>query len=197
FAARLGEELAVSEGLLFRRGNFNGTWDQVIVDAIMAVRGAEIAFSPGFRWGTTLLPGEKITREAMMDQLAITYPSTTLTDMTGETIKTILEDVGDNLFNPDPNYQQGGDMVRTGGLTYTCTPGAKTGSRISEMRLKGVPIDAAKTYKVGGWAPVAEGATGAPIWDVVETYLKQQKVIGRPTLNQPVLVGVDGNPGLA
>ena len=197
FAAKLGEELAVSEGLLYRRGNFNGTWDQVIVDAIMTVKGAEIAFSPGFRWGTTLLPGEKITREFMMDQLAITYPYTTLTEMTGQTIKTILEDVGDNLFNPDPYYQQGGDMVRIGGLTYTCTPGEKMGSRISDMRLKGQPIEASKTYKVGGWAPVAEGASGEPIWDVVETYLRQRKVIGRPTLNRPVLVGVDGNPGIA
>jgi len=197
FAARLGEELAVSEGLLYRRGNFNGTWDQVIVDAIMSVKGAEIAFSPGFRWGTTLLPSEKITRESMMDQLAISYPHTTLTDMTGQTIKTILEDVGDNLFNPDPYYQQGGDMVRTGGLTYTCTPGEKMGSRISDMRLKGQPIEASKTYKVGGWAPVAEGAAGEPIWDVVETYLRQQKVIGRPKVNRPALVGVDANPGIA
>jgi len=197
FAAKLGEELAVSEGLLYRRGNFNGTWDQVIVDAILSVKGAEIAFSPGFRWGTTLLPGEKITREFMMDQLAITYPYTTLTDMTGQMIKTILEDVGDNLFNPDPYYQQGGDMVRIGGLTYTCTPGEKMGSRISDMRLKGKPIGASKTYKVGGWAPVAEGASGEPIWDVVETYLRQRKVIGRPMVNRPVLVGVDGNPGIA
>lgn len=197
FAARLGEELAVSEGLLYRRGNFNGTWDQVIVDAIMSVKGAEIAFSPGFRWGTSLLPGEKVTRETIMDQLAITYPYATLTDMTGQTIKTILEDVGDNLFNPDPYYQQGGDMVRVGGLTYTCTPGEKMGSRISDMRLNGVPIEASKTYKVGGWAPVAEGAAGEPIWEVVETYLKQQKVIGRPKVNRPALVGVDGNPGIA
>ncbi|MEO9069030.1 MAG: thiosulfohydrolase SoxB, partial [Caldimonas sp.] len=197
FAARLGEELAVSEGLLYRRGKFNGTWDQVIVDAIMSVKGAEIAFSPGFRWGTTLLPGEKITRETMMDQLAITYPYATLTDMSGTTIKTILEDVGDNLFNPDPYYQQGGDMVRVGGLTYTCTPNEKMGARISDMRLNGTPIEASKTYKVGGWAPVAEGAAGEPIWDVVETYLKQQKVIGRPKVNRPTLVGVDGNPGIA
>ena len=197
FAAKLGEELAVSEGLLYRRGNFNGTWDQVIIDAIMSVKGAEIAFSPGFRWGTTLLPGEKVTRETMMDQLAITYPYATLADMSGTTIKTILEDVGDNLFNPDPYYQQGGDMVRVGGLTYTCTPGEKMGSRVSDMRLNGVPIEASKTYKVGGWAPVAEGAAGEPIWDVVESYLKQQKVIVRPKVNRPVLVGVDGNWGMA
>ena len=197
FADKLNETLAVSEGLLYRRGNFNGTWDQLIVDALMDVKGADLAFSPGFRWGTSLLPGQKITRELMMDQLAITYPHTTLTDMSGETIKTILEDVADNLFNPDPYYQQGGDMVRVGGLQYTCTPGEKAGARISDMRLKGKPIEAGKTYKVAGWAPVAEGAKGEPIWDVIEKYLRDQKVIKAPVLNQPKLVGVEGNPGMA
>ena len=197
YADTLNETLAVSEGLLYRRGNFNGTWDQLIVDALMDVKGADIAFSPGFRWGTSLLPGQKITRELMLDQLAITYPSTTLSNMSGETIKTILEDVADNLFNPDPYYQQGGDMVRVGGLQYTCTPGEMAGSRISEMRLKGKPIEAGKTYKVAGWAPVAEAAKGEPIWDVVETYLRDQKVIKAPVLNQPRLVGVEGNPGMA
>jgi len=194
---KLAEKLAVSEGLLYRRGNFNGPWDQVIVDAIMAVKGAQIAFSPGFRWGTSLLPGQEITRELMMDQLAITYPATTLTDMTGTTIKTILEDVCDNLFNPDPYYQQGGDMVRVGGLQYTCTPGGQAGSRISEMTLDGKPIEADKTYKVGGWAPVAEGASGEPIWEVVETYLRDQKTVAPRELNRPRLVGVSGNPGIA
>ena len=197
YAARLGETLAVTDGLLYRRGNFNGTWDQLIVDALMAVKDADIAFSPGFRWGTSLLPGQKITRELMMDQLAITYPQTTLTEMSGETIKTILEDVADNLFNPDPYYQQGGDMVRVGGLQYACTPGEKAGTRISDMRLKGRPIEAGKTYKVAGWAPVAEGAKGEPIWDVVEVYLRDRKVIKAPVLNQPRLIGVDGNPGMA
>ena len=197
FAAKLDETLAVSEGLLYRRGNFNGTWDQLILDAIMDVKGSEIAFSPGFRWGTTLLPGQRITRELMMDQLAITYPYTTLTPMTGETIKTILEDVCDNLFNPDPYYQQGGDMVRVGGLAYTCTPNAKIGSRISDMRVGGKPIEADKTYRVGGWAPVAEGTKGEPIWEVVEAYLRDHKTVGVRTLNRPTLVGVDGNPGMA
>ena len=196
FRARLDEKLAVTEGLLYRRGNFNGSWDQLIVDAIMAVKGAQIAFSPGFRWGTTVLPGQTITRELMMDQLAITYPHTTLTEMSGATIKTILEDVADNLFNPDPYYQQGGDMVRVGGLEYTCTPAAKAGSRISAMRLGGKLLDADKTYKVGGWAPVAEGAKGEPIWDVVEAYLRDRKVIAPPRLNQPALVGVAGDPGI-
>jgi len=196
FQAKLTETLAVTEGLLFRRGNFNGTWDQLVIDALMAVKDAEIAFSPGFRWGSTLLPGQPITREAMMDQLAITYPTTTVTEMSGETIKVILEDVCDNLFNPDPYYQQGGDMVRVGGLEYTCTPGEKAGARISAMRLNGKAIEAAKTYKVAGWAPVAEGAKGEPIWDVVETYLRDRKVVAPRRLNRPTLVGVDGNPGL-
>ena len=135
YEARLAEKLAVIEGTLYRRGNFNGTFDQLILDAMMEVRGAEIAFSPGFRWGTSLLPGQTITREHLMDQTAITYPWTTLTTMRGDMIKTILEDVGDNLFNPDPYYQQGGDMVRVGGLSYRCEPGAKMGSRIQDMRL--------------------------------------------------------------
>jgi S-sulfosulfanyl-L-cysteine sulfohydrolase len=197
FAAKLGEKLAVTEDLLYRRGNFNGTVDQVILDALMAVKGAEIAFSPGFRWGTTLLPGEAITTENVMDWSAITYPATTLSDLTGEMIKTILEDVCDNLFNPDPYYQQGGDMVRVGGLTYTCTPGNLMGDRISELRLNGKPIIAGKTYKVAGWAPVAEGVAGEPIWDVLTKYLRDKKTIGRVTPNLPKLVGVEGNPGIA
>jgi sulfur-oxidizing protein SoxB len=197
FETKLGESLAVTEGLLYRRGNFNGTIDQLIVDALMAVKGAEIAFSPGFRWGTTLLPGETITTENVMDWSAITYPATTLNDVTGEMIKTILEDVCDNLFNPDPYYQQGGDMVRVGGLTYTCTPGNLMGDRISDMRLNGKPIVAGKTYKVAGWAPVAEGVSGEPIWEVLAKYLRDRKTIGHVTPNLPKLVGVEGNPGIA
>lgn len=201
YEAKLAEKLAVTDGLLYRRGNFNGSWDQLICDALMDVQGADIAFSPGFRWGTTLLPGDVITRELMMDQLAITYPYATLSEMSGETIKTVLEDVCDNLFNPDPYYQQGGDMVRVGGLTYTCTPGEAMGRRISDMRLKGKPIEAGKSYKVAGWAPVAEAARTAPgskpVWDVVETWLKSQGGRVKPrALNTPKLVGVAGNPGM-
>ncbi len=196
FAAKLGEKLAVCESLLYRRGNFNGTLDQVIVDALMQVKGAEIAFSPGFRWGTSLLPGEAITTETVMDWTSITYPATTLSDLTGEMLKTILEDVCDNLFNPDPYYQQGGDMVRVGGLTYTCTPGEAMGKRISDMRLDGKLIDAGKTYKVAGWAPVAEGVRGEPIWDVLTSYLRDRKSLPAPRLNSPRLVGVEGDPGL-
>jgi sulfur-oxidizing protein SoxB len=196
YAQKLAEELAVSEGLLYRRGNFNGSFDQLIVDALMEVKGAQIAFSPGFRWGTSILPGEAITRERLMDQTAITYPSTTLADMSGETIKTVLEDVCDNLFNPDPYYQQGGDMVRVGGLSYACNPAAKMGARIGDMRLAGRPIEAHKTYKVAGWAPVAEGATGEPVWDVVESYLRAHRRLKAPRLNRPRLIGVKGNLGL-
>jgi S-sulfosulfanyl-L-cysteine sulfohydrolase len=203
YESRLAEKLAVTDGLLYRRGNFNGSWDQLVCDALMDVQGAEIAFSPGFRWGTTLLPGDTITRELMMDQLAITYPYATVNEMTGETIKTILEDVADNLFNPDPYYQQGGDMVRVGGLAYTCVPGEKMGSRITEMRLGGKPIEATRKYKVAGWAPVAEEARNAPgnkpVWDVVESWLKAQaggRVKPR-RINTPTLLGVQGNPGIA
>jgi len=197
YKSKLEEKLAVSEGLLYRRGNFNGTWDQLILDAMLEVKGAQIAFSPGFRWGTSLLPGQVITMEHLMDQTAITYPYSTLTDMSGETIKTILEDVCDNLFNPDPYYQQGGDMVRVGGLAYTCDPNAKMGNRIQDMRLDGKPIESAKTYKVAGWAPVAEGASGEPIWDVVAKWLRTKKTVAAPKLNLPKLVGMTGNPGLA
>jgi sulfur-oxidizing protein SoxB len=197
FLARLNEPLAVSEGLLYRRGNFNGSFDQLILDAMIEVKGAQIAFSPGFRWGTTILPGQTITREQLMDQTAITYPQTTVTEMTGEFIKTVLEDVADNLFNPDPYYQQGGDMVRVGGLTWACEPAAKAGSRISDMRLAGVPIDPRKTYKVAGWAPVAQGAKGEPIWEVVEQWLKAQKTVSARKLNQPRLIGLGSNPGIA
>jgi sulfur-oxidizing protein SoxB len=199
YNAKLAEKLATTEGTLYRRGNFNGTFDQLILDALMDVKGAEIGFSPGFRWGTSLLAGQSITREHLMDQTAISYPWTTLTDMRGETIKAILEDVGDNLFNPDPYYQQGGDMVRTGGLTYACEPSAKMGSRIQDMRLNGQLIEADKTYKVAGWAPVAEASknAGPPIWDVVESYLKAKKVIKPVKPNTPRLVGVASDPGLA
>ena len=201
YEGKLAEKLAISDGLLYRRGNFNGSWDQLIVDALIEAQGADIAFSPGFRWGTSLLPGDVITRELMMDQVATTYSYATLTDMNGETIKTVLEDVCDNLFNPDPYYQQGGDMVRVGGLTYACEPGAVMGKRIQDMRLNGKPIEASKTYKVAGWAPVAEEAKNAPnpkyVWDVVEGWLKTKGHVTPRQLNTPRLIGVGNNPGLA
>jgi S-sulfosulfanyl-L-cysteine sulfohydrolase len=191
FKEKLEEPLVVSETLLYRRGNFGGSYDQLILDALLEVQGAQIAFSPGFRWGTSILPGETITRERLMDQTAITYPMTTLTDMSGATIKTILEDVCDNLFNPDPYLQQGGDMVRVGGMTYACKPREKIGARISGMMLNGFPVEANRTYKVAGWAPVAEearAAGGAPIWEIVELYLRSRKSIKPLQLNLPRLL---------
>jgi S-sulfosulfanyl-L-cysteine sulfohydrolase len=196
-AAKLGEKLAVTEDLLYRRGNFNGSFDQLICDALMQTQNAQIAFSPGFRWGTSILPGQAITYEHVMDQTAITYPFTTVTPMSGEMIKTILEDVADNLFNPDPYFQQGGDMVRVGGLTYTIRPNEKQGSRIHDMRLDGQLIDATKTYRVAGWAPVAEGATGTPVWDVVTGWLRSQKTVSARRLNLPRIEGLGQNAGLA
>ncbi len=202
FEDKLAEKLAVTDGFLYRRGNFNGAWDQLICDALMDTQSAQIAFSPGFRWGTTLLPGATITRELMMDQLAVTYPYATVSEMSGETIKTVLEDVADNLFNPDPYYQQGGDMVRVGGMSYTCDPTATMGKRISDMRLGGAPVEASKKYRVAGWAPVAEEARNAgnkPVWEHVEAWLKQQpggRVSARKP-NVPKLVSVAGNPGIS
>jgi len=189
FVSRLNEKLAVTETLLYRRGNFNGSFDQLICDALMEVRGAQIALSPGFRWGTTLLPDQPILMEHLMDQTAITYPYTTLAEMSGVTIKALLEDVADNLFNPDPYLQQGGDMVRTGGLGYTIDPGAKIGSRILDLRLAGRPLEADRVYKVAGWAPVAEGVRGEPIWDVVAAYLRARKAVVSRPLNVPVIRG--------
>jgi sulfur-oxidizing protein SoxB len=197
FEGKLSEKLAVTEGLLYRRGNFNGTWDELIMQAMLAEKGAEIAFSPGFRWGTTLLPGDAITFEHVMDQTAITYPYSTLNELTGREIKAILEDVADNLLNPDPYLQQGGDMVRVAGMTYACEPGAKIGGRISEMKIGGNEIRPEKRYKVAGWAPVAEGASGEPIWDVVARHLRAQKRIAPLAAQRPRLIGVQGNPGIA
>ena len=197
YEAQLGEKLAVSEALLYRRGNFNGTFDQLILDALMEVSGAEIAFSPGFRWGTSVLPNEPITVEHVMNQTAITYPFATLAELTGTAIKSILEDVCDNLFNPDPYLQQGGDMVRVGGLEYTCDPTRAIGQRISNLTLRGKPLEAQKQYKVAGWAPVAEGASGRPVWELITDYLRSNPLIAAPRLNVPQLSGVSGNPGLA
>ena len=197
---KLAEKLAITEGTLYRRGNFNGTGDQLLLDALMDVQGAEIAFSPGFRWGTSLLAGQVITREWLMDMTATTYSFATVSEMTGGTIKTILEDVADNLFNPDPYYQQGGDMVRVGGLEYSCNPLAGMGKRIDDMRLNGKPLEASRKYKVAGWAPVAEEARTAPsnkpVWDVVEQWLKARDGKVQPRkVNTPRLTGGLPNPG--
>ena len=200
FETKLGETLAISEGLLYRRGNFNGSFDQIILDALIAEKDAEIAFSPGFRWGTSILPGEAITMERVLDQTAITYPYVTVTQMKGSQIKEILEDVCDNLFNADPYHQQGGDMVRVGGMSYSCDPTAAVGNRIGDMTLKGAPIEAEKTYKVAGWAPVSEAARdagGEPVWELVARFLRAKKSIAAPKLNLPQLKNINGNTGIA
>jgi len=168
-----------TESLLYRRGNLNGTFDDLICQALLEQRDAEIALSPGFRWGPSLLPGTPITREAIFNMTAITYPQAYRTEMTGARLKEVLEDVADNLFNPDPYYQQGGDMVRVGGLGYRIDPKAPMGGRISGMTLlaSGKPIEAGRTYRVAGWASVNEGTEGPPIWDVVEDHLATHKSV--------------------
>lgn len=197
FESRLAEPIAESRELLYRRGNFNGSWDQVIVDALMQVKDAEIAFSPGFRWGTTLLPGQMITRETLMAQTAITYPNTSVVRMTGAEIKQHLEKLCDKIFSDDPYQHQGGDMVRTGGLVYACEPGAKMNSRISGMTLNGLPIEAGKSYKVARWGVGSAQSEGEPAWDVVERYLKSGPAVINQTPNVPRLIGVGSNPGFA
>lgn len=193
---KLSEQLATTGDLLYRRGNFNGTFDEVIMQAMCAVQDAPIAFSPGFRWGTNLLPGATITMEDLMNQTAITYPTATLNYYTGAEIKTILEDVADNLFNKDPYYQQGGDMVRTAGLRYTMDPGRTIGHRISDLRLAdGSLVDARKRYKVAGWASVQKIPTGRPIWEVVADYLRHHRTVRIERPYTPFLKGVSGNRG--
>jgi len=194
---RLQEELAVTEGVLYRRGNFNGTFDQVICDALREMNDAQVSLSPGFRWGTSVLPGQPITMDNLMDQTGMTYPETYRREMTGQDIKDILEDVCDNLFNRDPYVQQGGDMVRVGGLDYVCDPTAKIGKRISDMTLDdGSMVQASKKYIVAGWATVSSQAPGPPVWDQVADYLRLKKTVRIAKLNTPKLLNVKGNPGI-
>ena len=197
FASRLMEPIAETQQLLYRRGNFNGSWDQLIVEALMQVKDAEIAFSPGFRWGTTLLPGQTITRERLMEQTAITYPDTSVAHMTGAEIKQHLEKLCDKIFNDDPYQHQGGDMVRTGGLVYACEPAAKIDSRISDMSLNGKPIQADKSYKVVRWGVGSAQSGSERVWDVVEQYLRNAPNVNNHTPNVPRLIGLGSNPGFA
>ena len=197
FESRLLEPIAESQELLYRRGNFNGSWDQLIVEALMQVKDAEIAFSPGFRWGATLLPGQTITREKLMEQTAITYPNTSVVEKTGAEIKQHLEKLCDKIFNDDPYQHQGGDMVRTGGLVYACEPAAKINSRISDMTLNGQAIQADKSYKVARWGVGSSQSASEPIWDVVEQYLKNTPMLKNHTPNVPRLIGLGLNPGFA
>ncbi|QDF29102.1 thiosulfohydrolase SoxB [Halarcobacter anaerophilus] len=198
FLKELTREIATTENTLFRRGNFNGSWDQIICDALMDVKGADISLSPGFRWGTSVMPGQAITFDDLMTQTAMTYPETYARDISGKDIKNILEDVADNLFNPDPFFQQGGDMVRTGGISYKINPIAKMGERISDITLtkSGEKLEASKSYKVAGWSTVGAKSPGEPVWETVETYLKNVKHIANLKVDTPDIVGVKGNPGI-
>ena len=179
YETMLKTELARTESLLYRRGNFNGTLDDVICQAMLEERDAEISLSPGFRWGTSLLPGQAITWDDLYNATAMTYPACYRTEMSGQMLREILEDVADNLFNPDPYYQQGGDMVRVGGLGFTVDVDAAMGRRISDVTLlrTGEPIEAGRTYVVAGWASVNENTEGPPIWEVAAAYLRRRKVV--------------------
>ena len=179
FLSILKEEIGETDSVLYRRGNFNGTWDDLICNAIIDERGADIALSPGFRWGPSLIPDSKITVEDIYNATAMSYPKVYLTEMTGNTLKIILEDVADNLFNPDPYYQQGGDMVRVGGMGYKIDINKSQGNRISEMTMlkTGDRIEPEKKYKVGGWASVNENTEGPPVWELVEKYIRRKKII--------------------
>jgi sulfur-oxidizing protein SoxB len=195
-AAAYAEKIATADRLLYRRGNFGGTVDQLICDALRSEFDAEIALSPGFRWGSSVLPGQPVTMEDVLTETAITYPETYLQTMTGGQIKDILEDVCDNLFNADPYYQQGGDMIRVGGFVYTCTPAEAVGRRISDLKLdNGRPLAAGKSYKVAGWASV-NAQQGKPVWDVFVKHLRSGKMPERRGAGV-TLKGVDDNPGIA
>ncbi len=191
-ADELKRVIGRTESLLYRRGNFNGTFDDLICDALLDVRDAEIALSPGFRWGTSLLPGENITVEDLYNECGMTYPAAYRTTMTGTFLKEVLEDVADNLFNPDPYYQQGGDMVRVGGVGYTINPKRKIGERVTDMTLlkTGETIEPAREYTVAGWASINEQTEGPPIWDVVENYLKAHGPVRLEKNDSVKVVGV-------
>ena len=192
FKAELEEVIGTTDSLLYRRGNFNGSWDDLICDALLSERDAEIALSPGVRWGPSLTPGSEITREDIWNVTSMTYPEAYRTEMTGEFLKVVLEDVADNIFNPDPYYQQGGDMVRTGGLGYRIDISKPQGERISEMTLlkTGEKIDPARSYQVAGWASVNEGTEGPPIWDVVEAHIRKLGTVSTTTRETVEVVGL-------
>ncbi|MDF2231770.1 thiosulfohydrolase SoxB [Albimonas sp. CAU 1670] len=191
YEAQLSEEIGRTESLLYRRGNFNGTWDDLICDAIRSERDAQIALSPGVRWGPTLLPGDPITREDIHNVTSMTYGQVYRTEMTGETLKTVMEDVADNIFNTDPYYQQGGDMVRVGGMSYRIDVSAPMGSRISQLTLTdtGETIEAAKSYTVAGWASVNEGTEGPQIWDVIEAHVRKLGTVNQAPSETVTVVG--------
>jgi sulfur-oxidizing protein SoxB len=188
----LQKVIGTTDSLLYRRGNFNGTFDDLICQSLLEERDAQIALSPGFRWGASLLPGQEITLEDVHNATSITYPAAYRSEMTGAFLKTVMEDVADNLFNPDPYYQQGGDMVRVGGFGYTIDPTRSIGNRISDMTLLpgGQAIDPDRTYTVAGWASVNEDTKGPPIWDVVESYVTSHGAVSVTPNDAVKVVGV-------
>jgi sulfur-oxidizing protein SoxB len=195
YATSWSGKIATTDRLLYRRGNFTGTVDQLICAALRREFDAEIALSPGFRWGASFLPNQPLTMEDVLAETAISYPETYVQKLTGTEIKNTLEDICDNLFNPDPYYQQGGDMVRIGGLSYSCTPAEKIGRRISDLKLdKGRAIEPGKRYSVASWAAV-NAQQGVPVWDVVAKHLGSGKPLN-PSANNVAVRGVTGNPGV-
>jgi sulfur-oxidizing protein SoxB len=192
-AAELGQVLGTTETTLYRRGTFNGSLDDVICHALIEQRDAEIALSPGFRWGPSLPPGTEITREFLYSHTAITYPAVYRLELSGEQLKAILEDVADNLFHPDPYYQQGGDMVRVGGLGYRIDPAAAIGRRISDLTLlrSGAPLEAARSYTVAGWASINEGTEGPPVWELVAEHIRGRGMLRPEPAARVVVAGAD------
>jgi sulfur-oxidizing protein SoxB len=193
---KLSEELAVTDGVLYRRGNFNGTFDEVILDALREKLDAEVALSPGFRWGVSVLPGQPITFEEVMSQTVTTYSEVQRNEMTGEQLKNTLEDVANSIFNQNPYHHRGGDMVRTGGIKYTIDPHESMGSRISDLEINGEPIDMDKNYVVAGWANVHEPLDSEPVWELVADYLREKGTVEVSKPYLPKLKNVEGDPGL-
>jgi len=191
YEEQLGERLAVSDSLLYRRGNFNGTFDELLLDALLRGADAQIGFSPGFRWGITIVPGQDITLEDVYAHTAITYANTWVREMTGSEIQQVMEDVADNLFHPDPYYRQGGDMVRLGGLTYTIDPSKGLGRRIRDLRVAGRALEPTRRYKATGWASLGE-AEGPPAWELLAAHLRS---LGRVRMTPRTRVKVVGRKG--
>ena len=196
-AKAFNDNVAVADRLFYRRGNFNGTMDQLICNALRQQLDAQIALSPGFRWGATVLPGQPISMQDVLSETAITYPEVYVQTMTGQQLKTIMEDVCDNLFNLDPYYQQGGDMVRLGGMSYACSPNEAIGKRISDLKLpSGEAIEATKSYRIAGWASVNE-QKGAPVWETVVKYLREPRQLPVSKGSGVEVRGVSGNFGFS
>ncbi|SMN02246.1 Sulfur oxidation protein SoxB [uncultured Candidatus Thioglobus sp.] len=197
YDAILTEKLCTTEQTLYRRGNFMGTWDQVLVNSLREEYNSDFSFSAGVRWGTSVIAGHQVTMEDLMTNTSMTYGETYVSDLTGAQIKDVLEGIAENLFVQDPYLQSGGDMVRVGGLDYTIDPKQKLGSRISELKDdQGTTLDAKKKYSVSGWAQVGTIGSGRLMWDVAADYLRKQKHLDLKKVNHPTIKGVKNNPGI-